>query len=306
MVRPSRFGFNAETAQTNRFQVRSSVPNAEAVQASALREFDGLRSALDSAGVQVFAFDDDPSLYTPDSLFPNNWVSFHAEGQLVYYPMLAANRRQEIRRDWILDIAQKLGVTWPEEIDLTEWGQRERYLEGTGSLVLDRSHRVAYASLSARTHPDALHAFCERLGYTPVCFETQDPGKGTDSTPIYHTNVVMSLGPQYAVLCLEALPDAQQRQDVLERLEQSGKTLIEITTAQMADFAGNQLALQSQGGDPLIVLSERAFGSLEGSQVRALESFARLLPVDLRTIETQGGGSARCMLAEIFAPESPA
>lgn len=298
MVRPSGFGFNVETAQTNRFQTPATNTDTEAIHDQALREFDGLHAALEQAGVEVVLFHDEPAPHTPDALFPNNWVSFHAEGPLVLYPMLAANRRQEVRRDWIAELSQRLGVRWPQEIDLTAWGARQSYLEGTGSLVLDRAQRIAYAALSPRTHAPVLEDFCQRLGYRALTFATRD----RSNTPIYHTNVLMALGPRFALLCVEALSDPQERRKVLDSLASTDKELIEISTEQMDAFAGNQLALRGRDDSPLIVLSTRALRSLSAAQQRRLEHHGQLVAVPLDTIESHGGGSARCMLAEIYLP----
>lgn len=298
MVRPSGFGFNVETAQTNRFQTPATNTDTDAIHDQALREFDGLHAALEQAGVEVVLFHDEPAPHTPDALFPNNWVSFHAEGPLVLYPMLAANRRQEVRRDWIAELSQRLGVRWPQEIDLTAWGTRQSYLEGTGSLVLDRAQRIAYAALSPRTHAPVLEDFCQRLGYRALTFGTRD----RSNTPIYHTNVLMALGPRFALLCVEALSDPQERRKVLDSLASADKELIEISTEQMDAFAGNQLALRGRDDSPLIVLSTRALRSLSAAQQRRLEHHGQLVAVPLDTIESHGGGSARCMLAEIYLP----
>ena len=295
MVRPWGFGFNEETAQSNHFQKPSLGQEHHRIHDLALAEFDSLRLALEKEGVAVHLFEDDAIPHTPDSVFPNNWVSFHAEGELVIYPMLAKNRQQEVRRDWIENLRSQLNGAWHREVDLTYLGEQSLFLEGTGSLALDRVSRIAYAAISDRTSRSALEAFAKELGYELHAFATQDrAGK-----PIYHTNVMMSVGPQYAVACIECLPDPQEQQRLRESLTRSGKELIEISLDQVEHFAGNQLALFDRDDKTLIVMSESARNSLKDSQLASLEKHGRIISVPLETIETHGGGSARCMLAEL-------
>ena len=298
MVRPSRFGFNAETAQSNRFQVQPAEACPDEIHDQALREFDSLCAALDQAGITAHVFEDDPLPHTPDAIFPNNWVSFHGDGSLVYYPLMAENRRPELRRDWIARLQQDLGHPWTREIDLTPMGAEGAFLEGTGSLILDHAQRIAYAGLSNRTTRVGLSRFQAASGYQVLAFDTRD-GHGL---PIYHTNVMMALGESHAVVCIDAVWDPAQRKALLDALEAAHKEVLPIDLEQVAHFAGNQLALRSQDGDPVILLSRSALRSLRPDQVRRLEHHATLAPVALDTIEAYGGGSARCMMAELHMP----
>ncbi len=233
----------------------------------------------------------------PDEVFPNNWVSFHADGTVILYPMLAPSRRRERRTELIESLERDHGYTITRTIDLTAHEDREQFLEGTGSLVLDHINRVAYACRSLRTHERALHDFAERLGFTTVAFEALDEAH----MPVYHTNVVMALGTRFAVVCLEAIPDPNDRGAVAQQLESSGREIVEIEIEQMHDFAANLLELDGSHG-PVIALSACALAALEDSQIRQLERHGALVSVAIPTIETFGGGSLRCMLAEVFLP----
>ena len=303
MVRPARFGANPECAGSNAFQgTTADLPparrQAAAVQAAAAAEFDGLVAALDRAGVRVCAYDDTLEPATPDACFPNNWVSFHADGRVVLYPMLAPSRRAEVRPDLVARLERDLGWAWPTVVDLTPLAERGAFLEGTGSLVLDRGERVAYAALSPRTTAAGLEAFAEALGYAVIPFRAVDPG----GQAVYHTNVCMGLGPGFAAIALEWIPDPAERRTVRRRLEQAGREVIPLGTDQVRGFAGNLLGLWAGDGQGRIVLSERALGSLESGQRAALERHGDLVWAPLNTIETLGGGSARCMLAEVVGP----
>jgi hypothetical protein len=291
MIRPVNFAFNEETAVNNAFQVEGAGENA---QEKAAREFDSFVSVLRDSGVDVMVVEDTPEPYTPDSIFPNNWVSFHTDGTLVLYPMFAPNRRQE-RKEGVLDV---LGQTFVirRRFDLTGWEAKSKYLEGTGSMVLDRDQRIAYACLSPRTDADVLDDFCRRLEYRPVTFTAIDAG----GLPIYHTNVMMCVADKYVVICVDAIPNAHEREMVLEMIRESGKAIVPITLAQMSRFAGNML--QVDGAEKLLVMSTQAFTSLSGEQVATLGAYNRIIHADLTTIETNGGGSARCMMAEVRLP----
>ena len=294
MIRPARFGANPETAASNRFQQAGA---AEDSPLTALREFDGLVAALANAGVAVHVTDDSLEPAKPDACFPNNWVSFHDDGSVVLYPLLATSRRAE-RSEVAIGALQSAGYRITRMIDLTGWEQRGEFLEGTGSLVLDRCHRVAYACRSPRTTPAALADFSARLGYRVVSFDAQGPG----DQAIYHTNVMMAIGERFAVLCADAIPEPQQRAAVLRELEESGHEPIVISVAEMNGFAGNLLALNSADGRPLIAMSAAAWNCLAPRERRALECHGTIVTAPIPTIERLGGGSVRCMIAEVFLP----
>jgi hypothetical protein len=294
MVRPASFASNPETAESNRFQtVHTSLPSTSE---QALVEFDGVVTQLRAHTIEVVVFDDTPVPRKPDAIFPNNWVSLHADGTVVLYPMLAENRRGERRRDIVDALSDRHGFEVTGTIDLSHRELNGKFLEGTGSMVLDRCNRIAYACLSPRTDIDVLGEFAERLGYRVVTFEAF-----AFDAPIYHTNVVMAVGQHFAVVCMEALrPEHQDR--VRRSLQSTGHEIIEITFAQMSAFAGNLLELEARTGK-LIALSATAGRSLSTAQRSRLERFGgKMLPLEIPTIEKLGGGSLRCMLAEIHLP----
>jgi hypothetical protein len=295
MVRPACFGFNPQTAASNAFQHPATLPD-DAAQARVLTEFDALAEALNRAGVTVLVAGDTLEPPKPDAIFPNNWVSFHADGTVTLYPMLAPNRRLE-RRDEILERVVREGFRVSRTVDLTHREQEDKYLEGTGSVVLDRKHRIAYACVSPRTDLDVLGEFAQLLDYDLVAFDAQD---GTGQ-PIYHTNVLMAIGSGFAVVCGEAIVRDSHRDAVFGRLQATGRELIDISVAQMAEFAGNVLELAPLKGI-VVALSARALRSLNPVQRRVLESHAELLAVAIPTIERLGGGGVRCMLAEVHLP----
>jgi hypothetical protein len=295
MVRPAHFGRNDETAGSNFFQ-RPDADVADAPQ-RARREFDTLALALAEAGVRVHQFAGHPSSVLPDEVFPNNWLSLHADGTAVLYPLLAASRRRERRPDILATLADSCGYRIDRVVDLTSLEARHEYLEGTGSLVLDRAHRVAYACRSPRTHDNALAEFARVLRYEIVPFGAVD----TAGRPIYHTNVLMSLGTSFAALCTSAIADRAERRTVLERLETSGREVIDLKVEELASFAGNLLELRGKDG-PVIALSAAALRSLAAPTRRTLEGYGRLVTADIATIERLGGGSVRCMLAEVALP----
>lgn len=298
MVRPVAFRGNPETAGSNRFQRRPGTVAPDAEQAAALREFDGLVAALREVGVEVIVEADTPEPHTPDSIFPNNWLSLHADGRAVLYPMMAPSRRGERRLDVVERLASEHGFRVSEILDLSAHEAEGRFLEGTGSLVLDRTHRVAYACLSPRTDLDLLGEFGQRLGYELVAFDATD----ADGVPIYHTNVMMAIGDGFAVVCAEAIADEEQRRAVLRRLADSGHEVVEISRAQMAAFAGNMLALESADGTQLLAMSARAEAGLTAEQRETLGRHARIVAAPIDSIEDSAGGSVRCMLAEIHLP----
>jgi hypothetical protein len=296
MVRPASFGFNLQTAASNAFQQPPPAHSEVEVQGLALSEFDALAKALQRAGVEVLVVPDTEQPAKPDAIFPNNWVSFHVDGTVALYPMLAPNRRWERRED-ILDQVVRGGFRIVRTVDLTHRESEGKFLEGTGSLVLDRPHRVAYASLSPRTDLDVLGEFAQLLDYELVTFEASDDGQS-----VYHTNVVMAIGTRFAVVCSEAIQRPSHRDAVFNKLGASGHDIVDISMQQMQGFAGNMLELASTGGR-VIALSTTAWRSLRPAQRRILEINADVVPVEIPTIERIGGGGVRCMLAEIHLPK---
>jgi hypothetical protein len=294
MIRPVNFAFNAETAVNNAFQVAGETDH---VQETARGEFDGFVSLLRENGVDVTVVEDTPVPYTPDSIFPNNWVSFHADGTLLLYPMFAPNRRAERKPHVLQALADRFTIR--QTLDLTGFEQQHLFLEGTGSMVLDRDQQIAYACLSPRTDRTVLEDFCEKMHYRAVIFDAVDAG----GQPIYHTNVMMCVADRYVVICLDSIPDAGQRQLVSDSITTSGKVIIPISLRQMAHFAGNMLQVQNTSGERLLIMSSQAFQSLDQAQLDQLTAFNRILHAPLNTIESNGGGSARCLLAEIHLPE---
>jgi len=295
MIRPVSFVYNEETAVNNAFQSASEETTAN-VQQKALQEFDDFVALLRSNGVDVTVVEDTPVPHTPDSIFPNNWVSFHSNGTVLLYPMFAVNRRAE-RKPHVLDrIRQRFAIK--EMIDLSGYESENIFLEGTGSMVLDRDNRIAYACLSPRTDEKVLNEFCRRMEYSAVLFEATD-GNGQ---AIYHTNVMMCVADRYIVICLESIASPEEQQRVTDAITRTGKTVIAITLKQMNHFAGNMLQVENDKGEKLLVMSTQAFESLSEEQVSTLSSFNRILHSPLTTIESNGGGSARCMMAEVHLP----
>jgi hypothetical protein len=298
MVRPASFGFNPQTAASNAFQQVTDSPGEAETQKLVLDEFDGLAKALQHAGVEVLIAPDTPRPVKPDAIFPNNWVSFHFDGTVALYPMLAPNRRTERREDILEQVVREGRFHVSRTVDLTHREAEGKFLEGTGSLVLDRAHRVAYASLSPRTDLDVLGEFAQLLDYELVTFEAVDAA----AQPVYHTNVVMAIGTRFAVVCGEAIAQPPHRDAVFNMLRVAGHDIVDITRRQMLEFAGNLLELAPAGG-PVVALSTTAWRSLGLTQRRILESHAEVVPVAIPTIERIGGGGVRCMLAELHLPK---
>jgi hypothetical protein len=299
MIRPAGFESNPETAESNRFQGRTDSSPAEQQQ-SALQEFEALTVALEACGIRVLRFDDLPEPHTPDAIFPNNWVSFHADGSVVLYPMEAANRRLERRPDIIESLADDYGYIVRQVVDLSHHEDYGHFLEGTGSMVLDRVNRNAYACLSSRTHLDPLGEFAQRMDYDIVAFNATDRG----GAPIYHTNVLMNIGEEIAVICEEAIAKNDQRAAVLEQLTQTGREIVSINYQQLESFAGNMLELKSISGDRVVAMSGTARQSLSDSQREAIEENATIVSAPIDNIERSAGGSVRCMLAEVHLPSA--
>jgi hypothetical protein len=293
MVRPVRFGFNEETAANNAFQKKGGGE----VQDLALEEFGRFAKLLEANGIEVIAIDDTADPHTPDSIFPNNWFSTHATGELVLYPMCAPNRRRE-RKEAPLIAIKALGEKscLTKTIDLTSWEDRDKFLEGTGSMVLDRANKIAFACRSVRSDEAALDQFCEKLGYRYFYFDACDRNGGL----IYHTNVMMCMGDKFVVACLDSIRDKAERDLFVEIAAKCDKVIVDITIEQMENFAGNMLQLKNKSGQSLLVMSETAKKSLAAAQIETLEKYCKIIAPDINNIETNGGGSARCMIAEIF------
>lgn len=285
------------TAASNRFQGQNEASPDEQ-HAQALREFDALVDALRAAGIDVVVVQDTLEPHTPDSIFPNNWVSFHGDGRVVLYPMEAPNRRTERRPDIIEMLDNELGFHVSEVIDLSAHERKEHYLEGTGSMVLDRANRIAYACLSSRTQMDPLGDFAQRMDYDVVAFDAVD----RDGARIYHTNVLMNVGEAIAVICSESIRDKAQRQAVLARLKRSGHEILDLNYDQLDAFAGNMLELRTASGERLVAMSSQAWNSLSGEQQDTLQANGKILHSPIENIESSAGGSVRCMLAEIHLP----
>ena len=294
MINPVRFESNPSTAASNKFQGRNpDSPNKQ--QRDAAEEFVGLRVALETSGIEVIQVDDTVEPHTPDAIFPNNWVSFHADGTVVLYPMEAPNRRAERRPDIIETLVEDHEFIVRKIVDLSTHEAQAQYLEGTGSLVLDRVNRVAYACLSSRTHLDALGDFAQRMGYEVLAFDAHD----RNGAPIYHTNVLMSVGEALAVICAEGIPREDQRDAVLRRLADTEHEVVTIDFDQMDAFAGNMLELRSVDGERILAMSEQAKQSLDVEQMEKLAANAQIVSAPIDRIESSAGGSVRCMLAEI-------
>ncbi|MBO9660552.1 MAG: hypothetical protein J7527_17150, partial [Chitinophagaceae bacterium] len=292
MIRPVSFVFNEQTAVNNAFQ--SVTEDNSNVQEMALAEFDTFVTVLRNDGLDVTVVQDTAEPHTPDSIFPNNWVSFHGNGTVMLYPMFAPNRRAERKPHVLASISQKFTIG--QTIDLTEFENNDLFLEGTGSMVLDRDKQIAYACLSPRTNEQVLGEFCKKMNYTPVLFTSTD-GNGQD---IYHTNVMMCVADRYVVICLESIASPEEQQKVSDVILQSNKEIIPISLKQMNHFAGNMLQVENRQGEKLLVMSTQAYESLSEEQIEKLHSFNRIVHSPINTIETNGGGSARCMMAEIF------
>jgi hypothetical protein len=300
MIRPINFRKNEQTAVNNYFQEDIDLQNAE-INKQAQKEFDAYVFKLRSYGVQVVVISDTATSDTPDSLFPNNWISFHSEGVVGLYPMFAENRRLE-RRDDILNELEKSGFLIENVVDYTSAEEEGFYLEGTGSIILDRVNKKAYCALSARADEDLFIEFCEDFEYTPVVFAANQTVKDKREA-IYHTNVMMCIAEAFAVICLDTIDDKSERKNVLKHLKEDGKQIIDITEAQMHNFAGNMLQVRGENDALFLVMSKTAHDSLTQSQIAKINNHCKIISSSLETIETCGGGSARCMMAEVFLPK---
>ncbi len=300
MIRPVAFRMNEQTAVNNYYQKVIDGLTPETVNAKAQEEFDTFVQKLKMVGVNVVVVDDTKEPDTPDSIFPNNWVSFNEDGQVVLYPMFAENRRLERRED-ILDILEEKGFMITEVMDYTSAEEDELYLEGTGSIILDRTNAKAYCALSPRADEELFIEFCEDFDLGPVIFEAFQTVNG-ERKLIYHTNVMMCIGETFAVICANCIDDKSERKQVLESLREDGKEIILITEDQVNNFAGNMLQIKGTDDKSYLVMSKSAHESLTKDQISKIEKHATILSSSLDTIEACGGGSARCMMAEIFLP----
>lgn len=294
MVRPAAFGYNPETATNNAFQAQDDT-NQNTIQAAALAEFDGMVAILNKNGITVKVLQDTVAPHTPDSIFPNNWISFHADSQVILYPMFAPNRRMERVKHWQA-ACTTAGLEAPKVVDFSYYENENKFLEGTGSLILDRVNKIAFANYSIRTDKDLLDVFAQTTGYQILPFTAIDRS-GKD---IYHTNVVMALGLGFVVICMDAIPNENDRKQLQDAFAQTNRKIVEISYDQLYAFAGNMLQLRATQGESLLVMSAQAYHSLTQAQIDTLSEYARLVATPLDTIEKYGGGSARCMLAEVF------
>lgn len=300
MVRPAAFRMNEETAVNNYYQTDTHLTTEE-VTKKAQQEFDLFVNKLREEQVEVLVINDDIENDTPDALFPNNWISFHSNGDVGLYPMFAENRRRE-RRPEVLELIEQKGFTIKNIVDYTEAEDENIFLEGTGSVVLDRVNRKAYCALSPRADEDLFIEFCEDFEFTPVIF-TAYQTVDNKRAPIYHTNVMMAIGETFVVICLDSIDDKKERKNVVKHFKEDQKEIIAISEEQVNQFAGNMLQVCKANQNPLLVMSTSAYNSLSQSQLAKLEKHCDLLHSDLKTIETLGGGSARCMMAEVFLPK---
>ena len=300
MIRPVNFRMNDQTAVNNYYQKNLSNMLPATIQAKALEEFNGLVSKLRTEGVNVIVVEDTPEPNTPDSIFPNNWISFHADGTVGLYPMFAENRRDERRED-VLNVLESNGFDINDVIDYSSAEEEEIFLEGTGSLLLDRENKIAYCALSQRADEDLVIEFCEDFEYTPVLFTANQSVNG-ERLAIYHTNVMMALGEAFAVVCLASIDDKKERKQLVKQLKTSGKEIVNISEAQVENFAGNMLQVFGANNQRFTVMSAAADACLTKDQRAVIEKTSKIVSSSLSTIETCGGGSARCMMAEVFLP----
>lgn len=301
MVRPVSFRMNEQTAVNNYYQKVINSLTPETVQFKAVQEFDAFVEKLKHVGVNVIVINDIKSTDTPDSIFPNNWVSFHESGDVAIYPMFAENRRLERRED-VLDILEENGFLITNVVDYTSAEDEQIYLEGTGSLLLDRENSKAYCALSPRADEDLFIEFCEDFEYTPVPFVANQTVNGK-RLPIYHTNVMMCLAENFSVICLDSIDDKQDKKNVLKHLKEDKKEVITISESQVNSFAGNMLQVLGANNEKYLVMSSSAYACLTKDQINRIEKYCKILHSSLDTIEACGGGSARCMMAEVFLPK---
>lgn len=302
MIRPVAFRMNEQTAVNNYYQTVLEGLSSDQIQSNALKEFDAYSEKLRSIGVNVIVINDTVEPSTPDSIFPNNWVSFHESGKVGLYPMFAKNRRLERRQD-ILETLVGEGFKIEENIDLTKYEDQAKNLEGTGSLILDRENKIAYAALSDRTNQEVLDRFSELFGYSQVVFHSNQTVEG-ERLPIYHTNVMMCVADKFAIICAESIDDLDERESTFSALKDTRKDIIEISEDQVNRFAGNMLQVVGANDQSFLIMSTSAYTSLSSEQIQRIENYCPIVHSSLDTIEALGGGSARCMMAEVFLPKN--
>lgn len=302
MIRPVQFRMNEQTAVNNYYQKTIEHLTPDAVNALAVEEFDAFVQKLKAAGIQVVVVDDTKEFDTPDSIFPNNWISFHKNGTIALYPMFAENRRFE-RKESVVEAVEEKGFSIKHVVDYTEAEQENLFLEGTGSIILDREYQKAYCALSPRADEQLFIEFCEDFDFFPVIFSAYQT-VNQKREKIYHTNVMMCIGSTFAVICLDSIDDKKERKNVINHLKKDNKDIIEITEDQVNQFAGNMLQLLGKNNTPFLIMSQSAFDSLRADQLSKLEKHTKIISSSLQTIEACGGGSARCMMAEIFLPKA--
>jgi len=302
MIRPVQFRMNEQTAVNNYYQKTIEHLSSDAVNALAVEEFDTFVQKLRAAGIQVIVVNDTKEFDTPDSIFPNNWISFHQNGTIALYPMFAENRRFE-RKESVVEAVEQKGFSIKHVVDYSEAEQENLFLEGTGSIILDREYQKAYCALSPRADEQLFIEFCEDFDFFPVIFSAYQT-VNQKREKIYHTNVMMCIGSTFAVICLDSIDDKKERKNVIYHLKKDNKDIIEITEDQVNQFAGNMLQLLGKNNTPFLIMSQSAFDSLRADQLSKLEKHTKIISSSLQTIEACGGGSARCMMAEIFLPKA--
>jgi len=301
MIRPVKFRMNPETVVNNYYQKVIDGLTDEQAHSQALAEFDNFVVILRSHGIDVLVIEDTASPETPDSIFPNNWISFHDDGRIALYPMFAENRRLERRED-ITSILSEEGFIVNQITDFTHFESNNQYLEGTGSMLLDRSNQLVYAAISERTNPEVIDKFCQEFSYTPITFYANQTVEGK-RLPIYHTNVMMCLTEHIAVICLDSIDDTNERKRVIDNLKRTKKEIIDISEEQVNQFAGNMLSLSNDTNERFLVMSNAAKSCLTSNQIDVITKHYKIIASSLDTIEALGGGSARCMMAEVFLPK---
>ncbi|MDA8591809.1 arginine deiminase-related protein [Flavobacteriaceae bacterium] len=303
MIRPVQFRMNEQTAVNNYYQKTIEDLSPDAVNALAVEEFDTFVEKLQAVGIQVIVVNDTKEFDTPDSIFPNNWISFHQNGTVALYPMFAENRRFE-RKESVVEAIEEKGFSIEHIVDYTGAEQENLFLEGTGSIILDREYQKAYCALSPRADEQLFIEFCEDFDFFPVIFSAYQT-VNQKREKIYHTNVMMCIGSTFAVICLDSIDDKKERKNIINHLKKDNKEIIAITEDQVNQFAGNMLQLLGKNNTPFLVMSQSAFDSLRADQLSKLEKHTKIISSSLQTIEACGGGSARCMMAEIFLPKVP-
>lgn len=296
MIRPVAFSFNEQTGASNAFQSSDEGEDKSKINEAAQAEFDAMVQTLGDHGVNVIVIDDTPSPHTPDAVFPNNWVSFHSDGTIITYPMMATNRRLEIREDVLDKVCEQTAFKKRKRLHMEQLTEHGLILEGTGSMIIDRVNNIIYACLSPRTNAGALEKLAEHLNYDLVSFRSVDAA----GQEIYHTNVMMCLGDKFAVLGAESIKDEVELGQIRTSLRTTGHEVVELSTAQLEQFAGNMLQVCNSDGENILVMSQAAYDSLEQTQIDTLSGYNKLLAIPIPTIEKYGGGSTRCMLAEVF------